>query len=53
MVKFVEYEVEISKGHIVKFQTCQSLRDLKKEHKELGYKLVSYNGKRVFNIFNF
>lgn len=46
--KWIEYEVEISKGHVMKNKTLQSLRELKKEHRELGYKIVSYNGKRVW-----
>lgn len=47
MEKWFEYEVQIEKGHIIKGKTLMSLKELKKEHKELGYKLVSYNGKRV------
>ena len=51
MRKWIDYEVEISKGCIIKCKTLQSLAELKKEHKDIGYKLISYNGRRLLSSF--
>ncbi len=44
MQKWIDYEVMLPDGRIIKNETLQSLEDLQKEHKKIGYTLVSYNG---------
>ena len=51
MNKWINYEVEVSKGHVIEGKTLQSLSELKREHKEIGYKLISYNGRRLLSSF--
>lgn len=48
MEKWIEYEVQIERGHVIKGKTLMSLKELKKLHREIGYKLISYNGRHVF-----
>lgn len=47
MENWIDYKVRLHDGRILKYKTLQSLEDLKKEHKEIGYELVSYNGEKV------
>ncbi len=47
MQKWIDYEVMLHDGRIMKYKTLQSLKDLQKEHKEIGYTLVSYNGVKI------